>query len=237
MALIYDKEKLGNWHQNIQVTNKIKTGDLSEPYNGKSHVSQTYLADYLSELYGEKLNEKTVLDCACNAGGALFELQRVGINYGFGFDVRQTWIDQAEWLKENINIYSTQNLVFKCGGFDLLTTHQPYDISFFNGIFYHLTNPILELTRVANLTKDLIVVNTTYDPSCKETKPCLVFKIEGKSLEEGLTGVEGISWFPNGEGLIIEVLKSLGFTNHKVMFKNPEVRRLCVVASKLSELD
>lgn len=236
MEPIYDKERLGNWHQDIRVTTTLKTGDLSEPYNGKSHVSQTYLADYLSELYGDSLKEKTVLDCACNAGGALFESQRVGINYGFGFDVRQTWIDQAEWLKENINIYSTQNLVFKCGGFDLLTTHQPYDISFFNGIFYHLTNPILELTKVANLTKDLIFVNTAYDNNCKETRPCLTFKVEGKGIEEGLTGVEGISWLPNGEQVIIETLKLLGFKNHRLLFKNPEVRRLCVVASKLTSL-
>ncbi len=236
MEPIYETDKMGNWHQDVQVTKDLKTSQLSDPYNGKSFVSQLYIADLMQSIFGDSLKEKTVLDTACNAGGSLYSLQSVGIKKGFGFDIRQSWIDQAEWLKKNINLYSTKNLSFECGGFELIDKKKTYDVSLFNGIFYHLTNPILELSKVASVTNDVIMVNTAYDVRCQETRPCLVYKMEGSAIEEGLTGVEGISWLPNSEQLIINVLKKLGFVNVKLLFKQPEVNRLCVIASKITSL-
>jgi tRNA (mo5U34)-methyltransferase len=42
-----------------------------------------------------------VLDCACNCGAFLFWAKELGADECFGFDIRQHWIDQAEFLREH----------------------------------------------------------------------------------------------------------------------------------------
>ena len=104
MELTYNADIMGNWHHDVQVTDAIRTSDLSGPYDGKKYTNKEHIGQLFSKLYGENLKDKTFLDCACNAGGSLFELQRHGIKSGYGFDVRDLWINQALWLKQNINI-------------------------------------------------------------------------------------------------------------------------------------
>ncbi len=59
---------------------------------------------------------------------------------------------------------------------------------------------------------------------------------ESKELEHGLTGIEGVSWKPNDDRVLIYMLKALGFKHFKVLFKSAERKRLCVMASKLTPL-
>ncbi len=48
-----------------------------------------------------KLDGKKFLDCACNCGGYCFWAKELGAAKCAGFDVRQYWIDQAEFLLDN----------------------------------------------------------------------------------------------------------------------------------------
>ena len=234
MKTIVYPENLGKWHHDIQITDTLRTSDLSEPYDGKNFTNKKYVLDFLKTVFNNELKNKTVLDVACNAGGHLFELQSSGIKSGFGFDVRPIWIAQANWLKKNISLYKTNNLKFETGGFDVLNSlEQKFDIALFNGIFYHLANPVANLYQVCNLTNDLIMVNTAYTPEMENSKSCLVLKFEPSTIEAGLSGIEAISWLPNSS-VITDILKFFGFKYFKVLFKNEENKRMCIVATKLT---
>lgn len=233
--ITYNSDIMGNWHHDIDLGNGKRTGQLSVPYNNKGTMqNKDYLAKFISSIYGENLKNKTVLDVACNAGGHLFSLNKYGIKYGFGFDTRQLWINQARWAAANM-VYDSSNITFKKGGFDIVQDLNIYDISLFNGIFYHLANPFVELSRVADKTREVITVNTSYLPQ-ENAPPSLVFKYESKNEEEGLSGVEGVSWLPNGSLVLINLLKALGFIEFEILFDDVSAQRLCVVASKISGL-
>ncbi len=235
----YDKDKLGDWHYDIDLGDGMSTVDLSPPYNAagdKTHgyINTDYIGNLIKKIYGDASREKTVLDVACNAGAQLFSCQKIcGIRSGFGFDVRKQWIGQANWLKQNIKFYDTDNLNFKCGSFEVLDEAGMFDISFFNGIFYHLANPYQELAKVAAHTSDLITVNTMYAPASVADLPALQLKLEAIGDDHALSGVERISWVPNGEEVLIRILKHLGFSEFHLLFKDAPGRRLCLIASKV----
>lgn len=223
---------LGAWHHDVQVTETVRTSALSVPYDGKNFTSKKYLKEALLKLYGEQLKNKTVLDVACNAGGHLFELQSLGIKAGLGFDVRQSWIDQALWLKRNVNLYNTDNLEFQCSDIKLLASLEHFDITLFNGIFYHLADPVHHLLKACEITNETIVINTAYSVHFESRSiDGLQFKMESKEMEHGLSGVEGISWLPT-ENVLKRILNSAGFKNIKCLFKNKDAGRLCLVAQR-----
>jgi SAM-dependent methyltransferase len=236
----YDRDKLGDWHYNIDLGDGKSTVDLSPPYNApgdKTHgyINTDYIGDLIKKIYGDESREKTVLDVACNSGAQLFSCQKIcGIRSGFGFDIREQWINQANWLKENIKFYNTSNLVFKRGSFEVLDEIGMFDVSFFNGIFYHLANPYQELEKVSAHTSDIITINTMYAPSADTDAPALILKLEATGDDHALSGVECISWVPNGEEVLIRLLKHLGFCQFHLLFKDAPNRRLCLIASKIS---
>jgi hypothetical protein len=190
------------------------------------------------------------LDIACNAGGNTWACQNIGtgIKSGFGFDLRPTWIDQANWLKANIDLYPTDHINFAVGSFELLDNRQDtFDISLFNGIFYHLADPYAALAKVAAITNETIIINTTYVASMSDEKPCLVLNRENTdtAAKPFLCGKGGIAWVPNGEQVLFAMLKDLGFVEFRVIFKSPTLYsgpnpgafgRMCVAASKVKGL-
>jgi tRNA (mo5U34)-methyltransferase len=229
----YDIATMGNWHHDIAIADGIRTSHLSSPYDMHAFTNKESIAKEISRIYGTQLKDKNILDIACNAGGHLFELNRFGIKAGFGFDVRPLWINQAHWVQRNIDI-PCDNLKFVVGNFEVLkgfASHH-FHLSLFNGIFYHLANPIAELEKVAEKTSELIIVNTAYAPSHDDNTPALICKQESSKMVHGLSGVEGLSWLPNGEVVLYEILKHLGFPYYKLMFKNMDKKRLAVIAAR-----
>lgn len=230
--MTYNQEELGLWHHDIDLKNGSRTGSLSAPYNGKAHVNKDGIAKEIFDLYGSSLKNKKVLDIACNAGGHLYSLNKYGIAYGLGFDVREAWIKQANWVQQ---ITKDTNLKFVNSSFEILDNCDVFDIALFNGIFYHLFDPLEALKKVADKTTELLTINTAYQPST-DAMPAMICRVESKRIEDGLSGVEGISWAPNGEQVLIDILKPLGFIEFNLRFKNPEAKRLCLFASKVKGL-
>lgn len=233
----YNVQDLGKWHHDVLIAEGVSTSSLSAPYNGVAHTNKSRIASEIHAIYKQELKNKRVLDIACNAGGHLFELNRIGIQAGFGFDVRSTWISQANWLKRNVD-FDCSYLNFVQDTFDCLDSFADghFHLSLFNGIFYHLADPIADLTRVAKKTSELIIINTAYNPSSGVDQPALICKNESKNMEHGLSGVEGLSWHPNGETVLYRILEHLGFPYGKLMFKNPQLSRLSVIASRVPGL-
>lgn len=235
----YDITKLGNWHHDIDLGNGNSTRDLAPPaHHGGEYVNHSFLASCVHKVYGDTLKDKRVVDVACNAGGCLFALQQKcgGLKYGLGFDARANWINQANWVKENTKACSPIGLEFEVGSFEVLDTCANFDIALFNGIFYHLPNPFSVLEKVAAKTNELITISTAFSPPTDMlTKPSLVFKME--KTDNDLSGLDGVSWLPNGQEVIIQMLKALGFVEFQCIHKKTlPPFRLTVIASKIKGL-
>ena len=169
------------WHHDVRITKDTRTADLSTPYNGRSMVCKQKLISAVQELYGDSFCEKTVLDVAC--------------------------IDQANWLKNKIDLMDTSNLHFQVADMKILSEFIPssYDITFFNGILYHLENPLSHLKAVAEITKDLLVIDTAYQSGCNYHG--FVFSEETDF---------GINWLPTGPDVLRLILSQYGFNEFQV---------------------
>ena len=54
--------------------------------------------------------------------------------------------------------------------------------------------------------------------------------------QDALSGIEGVSWVPNGEQVLMSILRPLGRVEFRLQFKNPMAKRLCLFASKIKGL-
>ena len=109
---------------------------------------------------------------------------------------------------------------------------QPFDYTFFSGIFYHLPDPIHGLKIAADMTTDIIVVNTAalYD----EENPGGLTPRRRTSSDSVMAGVSEIAWFPNGPKAILLILGWLGFKQFKLtrFFKQDDRHRFEIFAAR-----
>jgi hypothetical protein len=87
-----------------------------------------------------------------------------------------------------------------------------FDITLFNGIFYHLPDPIRGLRIAADLTDQLLVVTT----ATKEGEDDGRLMVEQESAEFLMSGVYGLNWRPNGEEVMRKILAWCGFPEVRV---------------------
>lgn len=231
--------RLGPWHHDVEVVPGIRTGGSAPPGAyppelGRPSVirPERALAWLVREVYPEGLAGRSFLDCACNAGGYLFAATGLGAGRCFGFDVREHWIDQARFLAEHLpsaNIeFATLDLA-SLPGLDLGT----FDVTLFNGIFYHLPDPITGLRTAADHTKELLVVNTATIPGHGDS---LVLSRESEI--EVMSGVHGLAWLPSNDRVVRDILGWCGFPHTRIRFerKGPENwRRIEIIAARDSE--
>lgn len=241
--LIKQMDALKPWHQVVQITPDLSTAIYGNECVGRKMIfHMKHSAKFIKEVYKENMANKTLLDCGCNAGGHLFGAARIGIKRGLGFDVRDLWINQANWLKENITIHKTNHLDFKVMNiFDIPESNiGKFDITMYSGLLYHVEDPFLSLKILAEVTNELIIVNTMFEKTHDQDndQDCLYFKSEG--TKHPLSGVTGVSWVPSGENVITKMLEPLGFVEFHLMFKRVNEDggngRLAVAASKIPGL-
>lgn len=242
--LIKQMDALKPWHQIAQITPDLSTEIYDGQYEGRKMVSHKSTGQFINNIYKENMINKTMLDCGCNAGSHLFESAKIGIKSGMGFDVRELWINQANWLKNNITIHKTSHLEFRTMNIYDIPKNDigKFNITMCSGLLYHVEDPFLSLKIISDVTDELLILNTMYEAEHNQDtqKDCLYFKSE--SITHPLSGVNGVSWVPSGEKVIIEMLKPLGFVEFKLMFKRiiGETRinygRLSVAASKIPNL-
>jgi tRNA (mo5U34)-methyltransferase len=214
--------RLGPWHYELEVTPEVSTrafldapegtypdwfGRISFIPNFEESFTRT-----LRRVYPEGLVGRSMLDCACNCGACLFVAKDFEAGECFGSDVREHWIEQARFLSK----YRTRpagGIEFRvCDLYELpklgLT---PFDITFFGGIFYHLPDPVSGLKIAADLTRELLIVNT----ATRNGYPDGMLVVGEESKERLLSGIHGLNWFPTGPDVLARILRWLGF---------PEVR-------------
>ena len=213
--------KLGPWHLDVEVAPGLTTrawvdaGGAELVESGDSHFESPGdgFKDLMSELYPGGLDGRAVLDCACNCGGYLFWARELGAGRCFGFDVREHWIRQARFLREHragadgielevMDLYDVPRLEL-----------EPFDITVFKGIFYHLPEPVGGLRIAADLTREVLMLDTA---TCTDQEDgAMVAEIESRDLL--MSGVHGLAWRPTGPEVLERILRHLGFEATQVI--------------------
>jgi tRNA (mo5U34)-methyltransferase len=244
--------RLGPWHHEVAVTPEVSTRaylDAPEGYypdSGPKDPRRVTLIDdregwlrMLEMIYPEGLRGRSFLDCACNCGAYGFFAKEGGAGRCFGFDVREHWIDQARFLQHNRTAGPTDEV-----GFEVMDLYdlpkaglEPFDITLYKGIFYHLPDPITGLKAAADLTKELLILDT----AVRTDLPDGMLAIAQEGKEQVMTGVYGLNWFPTGPKVLEKILGWLGFPEVKLVTskrgknpRRPELGRMRVVASRMA---
>lgn len=221
-ALREEIRRLGPWNQDVPIAPGIWTGEVvkdvvyPESFGRVSMIRpQLWVDNLIREVYPGGLNGRTILDCACNAGGYLFSAAENGAGHCFGFDVRDHWIDQARFVARQTG---ARGIEFTTA--DLHTLPQmelePFDITLFMGIFYHLPDPVASLRMVAERTKELLVLNTAYVPGSGHA---LRLNLESETMV--MSGVHRLAWLPTSERVLREILRWCGFSHIRTTWRRP----------------
>jgi tRNA (mo5U34)-methyltransferase len=233
--------RLGPWHFDIKVAEGLTTavsldvppGTYAESFGEVSF--QDIRAEHrvhLKNLYPGGLEGRTVLDCACNSGGYLFWSRELGAGSCFGFDAREHWIRQARFVQEHRPDAGDMQ-------FEVLDLYdlperglEPFDLTIFKGIFYHLPDPVRGLKIAADLTKEALILDT----NARAGQPDGLLAIQEEGVEAVMLGIHGLNWHPTGPGAVIRILEWAGFVEFHVMRwareYEPGVGRFGMVASK-----
>ena len=209
--------RLGPWHHDVEIAPGIRTGDPAPPGTYPSDLGTPSviqpgpaMARLVEEVYPGGLARRSLLDCACNAGGYLFAAALLGAGRSFGFDVRNHWINQARFLTEHL---PSENIEFATLDLDSLPGRrlEPFDVTLFMGIFYHLPDPITGLRIAADHTKELLVINTAALPGSGD-----LLVLSRESTTRVMSGVHGLARLPTSYRVLQEILQWCGFPHARL---------------------
>jgi tRNA (mo5U34)-methyltransferase len=209
--------RLAPWHIDIEITPEISTAAFlegaREAYTGDSggisfHDPREGFLRRLHRAFPNGLEGRSVLDCACNCGAYLFYAKEAGAGRCLGFDLREHWIEQARFLAEHRE-RPTDDMRFEvCDLYDLPSLEPGrFDVAFFFGIFYHLPDPITGLKLAADITDEVLILNT----ATKAGFPDGQLVAEQESPTKLMSGKYGLAWMPTGPEVLMRVLRWLGF--------------------------
>ncbi|GMU55146.1 MAG: hypothetical protein AMXMBFR33_42920 [Candidatus Xenobia bacterium] len=175
---------------------------------------ETNFKGLMQAIYPGGLAGKSFLDSACNCGAYSFWMADLGATRTFGFDARDKWIDQANFLKSHRAGFS-EGCQFQVSDLYALPRLglSPFDITLFKGIFYHLPDPIGGLRLVADLTRELLIVGTATRLSIT---PGLV--LANENVQHLMSGIHGTNWFPTSPRVVQRLLMDMGFKEFRTTF-------------------
>jgi tRNA (mo5U34)-methyltransferase len=164
----------------------------------------------LRSICPEGLQGRSVLDCACNAGAYLFWAKEAGAGRCFGFDLREHWIEQARFLAAHREAAADDVEFAVSNLYDLPSLGLgQFDIVLFNGILYHLPDPISGLRIAADLADEFLIVDTAARGG--ET-PEPVLAVTQQPVRRMSGGIYGLRWLPAGPTVLFDLLKWMGFS-------------------------
>jgi tRNA (mo5U34)-methyltransferase len=240
---------LSPWHIDVQVTPQISTR-VSQEASGR--VEHPKASDDLGpvrfvqpreaweklmrRIYADGLQGRTFLECACNCGAYCFWAKELGASQCYGFDVREHWVKQAEFLLEH-RTWPSDGIRFELHDLYELPERglKPFDVTMFQGIFYHLPDPITGLKAAADLTREMLILDT----ATRNGLPDGMLAVAEESKRPVMSGVYGLNWFPTGPDVLRRILNWLGFVETRVVHwrsqrpgRRSDVGRVRMVASR-----
>ncbi len=211
--------ELGPWHFNMEVVPGIRTRSYNKESYGDVDLDKVGLIDpyEMKPLFEVILPEggiagRTLLDVGCNGGGYCFVAHELGAKAAYGFDVRDHWIKQCEFIKA-LKYPGADNLTFNTADVKIFEHKQRYDVVLFKGVFYHLPDPISTTARLCELTERAIIIDTASRSDIPGE--CMVPWQESKT--HVMSGVDGLAWFPGGPEVIAPIFRWCGFPHMRVV--------------------
>jgi tRNA (mo5U34)-methyltransferase len=209
--------RLGPWHIDMEITPEVSTATFLEAPPGTYseelgpitfHNPHDGFLRRLHRAFPNGLEDRSVLDCACNCGAYLFYAKEAGAGRCLGFDIREHWITQARFLAEHRE-RASDDMRFEVSDLYDLPALDPgrFDITLFLGIFYHLPDPVTGLKIAADLTDEVMIVNTATKAGFADG----LLVPDQERAERLMSGTYGLCWFPTGPQLLARVLGWLGF--------------------------
>jgi tRNA (mo5U34)-methyltransferase len=144
---------LGWWYQQFELPNGIWTGDGKPPgYDPRDrwNAFEPYLAANLSG--------KTALDVGGNSGFFAIQMMLRGAKRVVLVEPFKEYTDQAEFAAEQFGV--RLEIVNADVHTYVLTTDERFDYVLFLGLLYHLKYPGLVLDRLAEMTKERLVLQS-----------------------------------------------------------------------------
>lgn len=207
-------DRLGPWLHDIEVLPGLRTGAARPAEDAYKEVPQNYdpelmMRRLVEDIYGD-LGGRSFLDCGCNAGGHSFAAARMGAGRTLAFDARQHWLEQAAFLGRHSEAPLVQLQRLTLADLTALDL-EPFDVTLFSGLFYHLPDPVAGLKAAADLTRELLIVNTSVLP-----KPYPGLVLSRESSVHVLSGIDGLAWLPTGPEVMQQILHWCGFPHVRV---------------------
>ena len=124
-------------------------------------IHETRLQMVLSAVekhFSNRLPNVKCLDIGCHEGFFSFEISKKVMSVT-ALDVRNESLQKAELIQK---LSCAKNINFRYGDCHELDQYisEPYDLTLFLGVLYHLSDPIGALLNIAKVTKELCVIET-----------------------------------------------------------------------------
>lgn len=224
------------WHYPFQLpwaeVHASKTNTDDRHQQRRKHFFEPLLA-----LHDGSLAGKRVLDLGCCQGFWTLEAARAGAKSCLGLDSSSAFIEEARALR---TIFAIDNCEFQQAHLeeDLWWVDlEPFDVTLFLGLFYHLADPISVTRRAMALTKQTIVIDTVVQ---NREEPLLL--LVPRNLNEPSTHKSGLSTEirvqPTTSALVM-LLKDGGFNTVTVLPNQPPMpkdymnnRRVSVIGQR-----
>jgi tRNA (mo5U34)-methyltransferase len=150
------------WHYPFRLGNRYIEADW-EPgrgLRGRHYRRYLHLFPALLSAAGGSLEGKTVLDVGCNCGFWSIQARLAGAMSVLGVEASAENVEQARFIKDAAGLDGIDFEV--ASAYDLSKErHGEFDVVLYFGLLYHLEHPVLGLERLAEVTRELALVDTT----------------------------------------------------------------------------
>jgi len=203
-------DSFGYWHYGFDLGNNVVIKPTHEEDNEKRSNLRDFVWPMVLELFGGSLKGLRVLDIACNAGFWSLEAHKSGADYVLGLDARPKHIEQAEFVRDALQIDPGQLEYKHMDIYDISpeTVGGRFDLVLLLRVLNHLSNPLLALRKVREVSRAYLVADIKLVDYCQ---PVLELRLENQA--DPRTGVDlGVALRPSRPAVEL-MLNQSGFTN------------------------
>jgi tRNA (mo5U34)-methyltransferase len=153
--------RLEPWFHKIELAPGVFTKTESVAGEPADHPRETW--DIIKDCLPADLSGKSVLDVGCNAGFYSVEAKRRNASRVVGVDSMRREIMQANFVRRalGLDIEFRPLSVYELG----VGSVGRFDVTLALGLIYHLKHLVLGLEKLAQVTKDTLIVETALLPS------------------------------------------------------------------------
>jgi len=166
----------------------------------------------------ESFKDKSVLDIGAWDGAFSFEAERRGARKVLAID--NFYRGKGDWTKTEgfevaKEILNSRVEFQKADVYDLCPEKFGiFDVVIFPGVFYHLKHPILALERVASVCKEMLIMETHYDPYHGDRNTPLALFYKNNEVNDDVT-----TWWGFNEACLHAALRSVGFKDPETVYR------------------